>query len=141
MRALIQWVRDIVRTKKDPATALLQIYGDNFPNIIRTITNREQWINKSNGKGKTAKLKKPKYTTRWVDQRYFFFNLIHTQPGRNGVPLSYIIRDNYALVKIFNTQLIDNYFDQTPNIREAFALYAAEVHTYIVNCITENSTA
>ena len=40
-----------------------------------------------------------------------------------------------------NIQFLDDYVDQAPLVWEALSADASEVHTYLVNFITKNSTA
>ena len=78
---------------------------------------------------------------KWIDWKDSFANFLRTQPGRNGVPLSYVIRDNDEPVEKRNAEFLDDYIDQAPLTGPAFASDASEVHTFIVSFITENETA
>ena len=56
------------------------------------------------------------------------------------MPLKYFIRDNiHTRIRNF-VQLLDDYVEHAPLSGETFDTDAAEVHTYIVNFITENQT-
>ena len=57
------------------------------------------------------------------------------------MPLSYVIRKNDVPVRRINAQFLDDYVDQAPLNGEAYAADAEEVHSYIINFITENKTA
>ena len=74
----------------------------------------------------------------WKDSIADFFC---TQPGRNVVPLNYVIFYNIQLLIMNNFQFLYDYMDLAPLRGEYFATDADEVHTYIVNFITENLTA
>ena len=56
-------------------------------------------------------------------------------PGRYGVPLKYIIRENYLPDLTPNKNFLDEYVNNATLIVEAFTIDATEVHTFIVNLI------
>ena len=62
-------------------------------------------------------------------------------PGRDSVPLKYIIRENYLPDLIQNKNFLDDYVNKTTLIGEEFSIDAAEVHTLMVNLIDQNEEA
>ena len=79
---------------------------------------------------------------RWEDWSPTFINFLRAIPGRNGVPLSYVCREyDQSLAYNPNVDFIENYTFQAPLYGEAFAVDAAEVHTYLVNFMSGNATA
>ena len=50
----------------------------------------------------------------WMDWKSTLINFLKSQPGRNGVPLNYVIRYNVAAIIQTNTNFIDCYVDRTP---------------------------
>jgi hypothetical protein len=62
-------------------------------------------------------------------------------PGRDGVPLKYVCRDNEVSDSTPNTDFIDDYVNMAPLEGEAYAIDSADVHTYIVNFVAGNETA
>ena len=78
---------------------------------------------------------------KWMDWRDLFVIFLSTQPGRNGIPLSYIIREHQQPVVCHNTEFLDDYVDQAILDGPAFASDANEVHMYLVNFIIKNQTA
>lgn len=115
------------------------------PNAAQELNRRQvnfnNWREKSVEKARTAKPKQFDAKTKWVDWKDPFVNFLRTQPGRNGVPLSYIVRDNDAPIVQLNEQFFDDYVNQAPLQGEVCASDASEVHIYIVSFITENLTA
>ena len=74
-----------------------------------------------------------------VSNIYYFLRAI---PGRNGVPLSYVCRDDDE--PTYNDpelDFIENYILQAPIWGAVFKVDAAEDHTYLVNFISSNSIA
>ena len=79
-----------------------------------------------------------------MDWKGSFVNVLRTQPGRDGVPLSYVVRDNInpPLPGVaMNTEFLEDYLDNAPLMGETFESDAGEVHTYLVNFISENAVA
>ena len=62
-------------------------------------------------------------------------------PGRDGVPLKYICRDNQNPDNTPNDDFLDDYIAMAPLEGKAYTTDAQEVHTYIVNFIAGNDTA
>ena len=139
IRAFVQWCRDKIRTGSDPS-------ADPFPvneatSLIRRHNTHKLWTSKSSDKAKTSRPKQFTDKVKWIDWKDSFVNFLRTQPGRNGVPLSYIVSDNEAPTVRTNAQFLDDYVDQAPLDGPAFAADAEEVHAYIVSFITENPAA
>jgi hypothetical protein len=79
--------------------------------------------------------------TKWADWAPSFMNYLRTIPGRDGVPLRYVCRDNEMLDPTPNTDFINDYVNMAPLEGKAYAIDSADVHTYIVNFVAGNETA
>ena len=77
----------------------------------------------------------------WMECKAKIISLIKSQPGRNGVPLDYVSRDNVAAIVQTNTDFIDDYVDRNPPTGRVFNADASKVHSYIVRLISENTVA
>ena len=137
--AFVQWCRDRIRTGNDPA-------DDPFPvneatQLIQRHSTHKLWTSKSSDKAKTCKPKQFTDKVKWLDWKDSFVNFLRTQPGRNGVPLSYVVRNNETAIIRVNPQFLDDYVDQAPLHGPAFAADVEEVHSYIIGFITENPAA
>ena len=139
IRAFIQWTRDRIRLGEDPAGTPFP--ADETADILRRYHTHKNWLDKAKEKASTALPKTFTDKIKWLDWRDTFIMFLRTQPGRNGVPLSYIIRKNEEQVLGNNVEFLDDYANMAPMNGPAFAADAAEVHTYIVNLISGNSTA
>ena len=73
-----------------------------------------------------------------MERKDYFENLISNQPGRNGLPLKYVIRDNQNHIIRSNAEFLDDDVDQYPLNGDDYEYDANEVHT--VNFITGNLT-
>ena len=139
IKALVQWVKDTIRLDIDPA--LTDFGMGQVARLNKRYHTHKDWLNKAADKAKTAKPKQFTEKMKWIDWKDSFANFLRTQPGRNGVPLSYVIRDNDEPVEKRNAEFLDDYIDQAPLTGPAFASDASEVHTFIVSFITKNETA
>ena len=88
VRAFIQWCRDEIRVGRNPADTPFPI-ADSADLLRRHITHKK-WCDKASDKATTAKPKQFTESMKWQDWKTIFVNFLRTQPGRNGVPLSYI---------------------------------------------------
>ena len=68
-------------------------------------------------------------------------NYLRTLPGRNGVPLSYIVRDNDDPDPISCSSFLDEYVTMSPLQGPAYIEDAGVVHTLFASLIAGNDTA
>lgn len=139
IKAFVQWTRDQTRTSIDPASVPFPV-GTRNALMDRYYTHR-QWLDDAQGMTKTAILKNFTEKMKWIDWKSTLVNFLQSQPGRNGVPLSYVVRDNLAPLQVQNVSFLDDYVDRALLTGRAFATDASKVHTYIVRLISENSVA
>ena len=78
---------------------------------------------------------------KWEDWNPSFINFLRSIPGRNGIPLSYVIRSNPLPDPVTHTDFLDDYVAMASLNGAAFEVDSAEVHTYIVKFISGNDTA
>ena len=88
-----------------------------------------------------AKLDKLTKDTKWKDLAPSFFNCLRAIPGRDGVPLKDIVRENELPDPTPNADFLDDYIMNAPLTGQDFTIDAAEVHVFIVNFITKNDKA
>ena len=75
---------------------------------------------------------------KWEDWAPNFINYVWAIPGRDGVPLKYIIRANDLPDITPNKDFLDDYVKNATLMGESFTIDAAEVHTFIANLIYQN---
>ena len=142
IKALLQWTRDEIRMGRDPADTAFPVHD--AAQLIKRYTTHQQWLKKATDKASTAMPKQFTEQSKWLDWKGSFINFLRTQPGRDGVPLSYVIRDevNPPNPRIPpNAEFLDDYVDNAPLVGETFSSDAGEVHTYLVNLISSNAVA
>ena len=140
IQAFIQWTRDMIRTGLEPASMEFPVH--NTALLIKNYKSHQAYMDKTKTISDAAKPIKFKETSKWEDWYPTFLNFLRSIPGRNGVPLSYVCRDNDQPAGYdTNLDFIENYIHKTPLYGEAYMVDAAEVHTYLVNFMSGNNTA
>ena len=140
IKAFLQWARDEYRLGRNPEYGRFSQADTQV--LMRRYKTHKQFMDKSSDMSDAAK--PPKFTTtmKWSDWSPTFINYLRTIPGRDGVPLSYVIRDKEESDPTPHEDFMDEYVSMAPvNYGEAFTRDAAEVHTLIVKFITGNETA
>ena len=136
---LTQWIRDQLCTNVNPA--FLNFLVAQKQTLIIKFHTHKQWLDNSSGMLKTAMPKQFKDDIKWEDWKTTFVNFLRTQPGRNGVPLSYVIRDSPAAIIQTNANFLDDYIDRAPIIGNAFNIDKVKVHALLIRLISENPVA
>ena len=140
LRAYLQWVKHKYRTNEDPTQERFPINESNT--ILQRYKTHKAYVSKSKTISDTATPSQFTDKTKWNDWLPTLRNFLRAIPGRNGVPLSYIIRDETIQPRnVPHASFIDDYIDSAPLEGIAFITDAAEVHTYIVKFISDNDTA
>ena len=139
IRALVQWTRDCFRTGIDPTSTPFPVV--NKSNLLDRYNTHKQWCDDASNMIKSALPKQFKEDTKWLDWRTSFEGFLRTQPGRNGIPLNYIIRDNEFPIYNANPSFLDDYVDQAELAGSSFQIDATKVHTFLMRFISDNPVA
>ena len=76
---------------------------------------------------------------KWADWKGTFVNFLKRQPGRHGMPLSYVACANDVALIRNNPNFLDDYVDQAPLNGHTFASNAEKVYTDLARFLTGNS--
>ena len=140
IKALVQWVGDRVRMSLSPSTIAFPV--NNKATLIKRYHTHKQWVRDAKNMLETALPKSFTEKMKWIDWKTTLIGFLCTQPGRNGVPLSYIVRDNAnPITTRTNADFLDDYVDQAPLTGTAFIMDRLKVHTLIVRFILEHTVA
>jgi hypothetical protein len=139
IKAFVQWVRDQIRIGNDPALSPFPVGRRH--DLLERYNTHKQWLADAPGMLKSAMPKDFTEKIKWADWKGTFINFLKTQPGRHGVPLSYVVRDNDAALIRNNPNFLDDYVDQAPLNGRTFASDAEKVHAYLARLLTGNSVA
>ena len=140
IQAFIQWTHDMIRIGLEPSSGPFPV--ENTAVLLKNYKSHKAYLEKTKTITDAAKPSKFKENMKWEDWCPTFINFLRSIPGRNGVPLSYICRE-FDKPMDYNpaVDFIENYVTQAPLYGEAYAIDAAEVHTYLVNYMSGNTTA
>ena len=136
IRSFVQWARDKIRQDKYPSLNLLTL-AERDEHIGRFNTHKK-WLedavnmaNKSMPNNFTENMERMEWKAKLI-------NFLKSQPGRNGVPLNYVIRDNVFAIVRTNMNFLGDYVDRTPLTGFCLNANASKVHSYIAQLISEN---
>jgi hypothetical protein len=139
IKAFVQWVRDEVRYGRAPTMTPFPV--NTAATLIRRYKTHEKFIKDSSTISDAAKPKQFTDDTKWEDWVPTFLNYLRLIPGRDGVPLKYICREQEAPDPTPNDDFLDDYVAMAPLAGEAFTIDAATVHTLLTSFIAGNATA
>ena len=140
IKVAVQWVSDLIRTDQDHITTPIPAVMDSAM-LTRRNKTHANFVKKSSTLATTAKPSDFLPSMKWKEWVTTFTNFLHTIPGRDGVPLDYICRQNVAPDRTPQTDILKEYVLQAPLVGDSFTVDAAEVHTYLANLITKHPTA
>ena len=139
VRAFIQWVCDQTRLGLNPVNSPFPVVR--AAALIRRQKTHSMFIQGSKTLSEASKPKTFTNQTKWQDWVPTFLNYLRTIPGRDGVPLKYVCREQDCPDPRPNADFLDDYVVMAPLTGEAYTINAATVHTFIVNFISGNETA
>ena len=97
--------------------------------LLRQAKIHQLFISKSDTISKAAKPVRITKQVKWEDWVPTFINYVRAIPGRDGVPLKYIIRENNLPDLTPNKEFFDDFVNNATLMGEAFTIDAVEVHT------------
>ena len=89
----------------------------------------------------TAKPNRFSDKSKWEEWSPSFTNFLRSIPGRNGIPLSYVIRSSPLPDLTLNKDFMDDYVAMADLTGAALEVDRTEVHMYLVKFINGNNTA
>ena len=139
IRALVQWTRDMLRTNQDPTSTLFPVASRS--DLLNPYNTHKQWLSDASDMAKSARPKNFTEKMKWLDWKTTLVNFLKSQPGRNGVPLDYVIRNDTTPAAAAAGNFLQDYSNRAPLNGNAFNHDAAKVHSYILRFISENNVA
>ena len=126
----------------------LNLEDDLFPvgdalTYVRRSKLHTLYIEKSKILSDAAKPDKLIETTKWIDWYPTFLNFLRAVHGVNGVPLSYVVRNNAvaAVVEDPTLDYLENFVQMCHLKGDSYDMNNLEVHTYIIHFVSGNSVA
>jgi len=139
IKAFVQWTRDEIRFGRDPSLSPFPL--DQVSDCLRRHKTHEKFVADAKTLAEAAKPEKFKESTKWEDWKPTFLNYIRAMPGRDGIPLKYICRENDESRFEANEDFLDDYIDRAPLTGDSYVIDLVHVHTFLLNFVTRNDTA
>lgn len=139
IKAFVQWVRDEYRMGRDPShfefpDADAQMY-------TRRMKLHDDYLKKSKTMCENTTPQQFTKDVKWEDWYPTLTNNLYAYVGRDGVPLSYVIRDNEAPDPTPQTDFLDEYINMAPLQGEAYTADNKQVLTLLSKYIVGNIEA
>ena len=109
IKAFTQWVKDQYRLGMD--TTRLPFPDIDTEKFMRRAKTHQLFVFKSDTISKAAKPVRLTNKFKWEDCAPTFTNYVRAITGRDGVPLKYIIGENYLPYLTPNKDFLDNYLN------------------------------
>jgi hypothetical protein len=137
IKAFIQWTRDQIRTGTDPSMSPFPVVF--AAQLERQLTTHGLYVKQSKDAADTLKPKMLKNDVKWTDWKPTLVNFLYQIPGRDGVPLSYIVRDHDAPDRTtIRPNFLEMYVHNAPLYGEAYNLDTIRVANVIQSLIIGN---
>ncbi len=133
------WVKHQYRMGRDPT--LLRFPFADTTEIKAKADIHSMYIDRHEAIASAAKPEKFTKDMKWDDWYPSFMNYLRTIPGREGVPLHYVIRENEIPKLDPMADYLDEYIDRAALSGDAFNGDSTQVHIYVVSMIAGNDEA
>ena len=129
IKAFVQWTGDELCLGRDPSGTPFSI--GLVSDLIRRYKTHQRFIDDSKTLAEAAKPGKFKDSTKWEDWKPTFMNYLRSIPGRDGIPLKYICRENDAPDPLaVHDDFLDDYVVNAPLDGDSYAIDSVQVHTF-----------
>ena len=116
--AFIQWSHDKIRVDENPALEAFPVA--NVQLLIRRYKDHDNYVKKKDTMSDNVKPVRFTEKVNWDEWKPTFANFLNTIPGRNGVPLKYVIRDNDNPIVDPNADMLQDYVNRAPLTERSF---------------------
>ena len=107
IKAFTQWAKDMIRMNLDPTTESVTVFD--VAGLMRRYKTHLSFEKKSTTMASTAVPGQFSSETKWEDWEPTFCNFLRTIPGRDGVPLDYVIRSNDTPDRTPSADMLEEY--------------------------------
>src|SRR5210317_2647115 len=139
IKGFIQWTRDELRMGREPKTTAYPV-TDLRKQEVRMKTHQE-FVKTSDTLSEAAKPKEFTNDSKWDDWEPIFSKYLRCLVGRNGVPLSYVIRDHEAGDPTPHEDFLQMYINMAPLNGDAYVIDNGRVLTLLLKFVKSNDLA
>ena len=120
----------------DEDTAAVNFKVSDRNDLIELYNIHKQWTDDASTMAKNFMPNIFTEKMEWMDWKATLVNFLKSQPGRNGSPLNYVVRNNQGTVIRNNSNLLDDYSDRATLTGRAFSSNTSRVNSYLVLLIS-----
>lgn len=139
IKAFVQWSRDQIRMGRNPTMLAFPVAETG--NLIRRYKTHAKYLKDSSTMSDAAKPKDFSANIKWSDWKPTLINYLRLIPGRDGVPLSYVVRENAVPDQSPKTDFLAEYIAAAPLVGDAYPIDTAQVAVIITSLIVGNTEA
>src|SRR5210317_1554333 len=139
IKGFIQWTRDELRMGREPKNTAYPV-TDLRKQEVRMKTHQE-FVKTSDTLSEAAKPKEFTNDSKWEDWEPIFSKYLRCLVGRNGVPLSYVIRDQEAGDPTPHQDFKQMYINMAPLNGDAYVIDNGRVLTLLDRIYTSTCKA
>mmetsp|Transcript_640 Transcript_640/g.1027 ORF Transcript_640/g.1027 Transcript_640/m.1027 type:complete len:211 (+) Transcript_640:528-1160(+) len=139
VRAMIQSAWDTIRIGQDPNAMAFHVVDAAM--LLRRYMTHKKYVKDAPSFSEAAKLKDLAAEVKWQEWAPSFRNYFCVMPGRDGVPLSYVIRRDPLPLIVPGGDFLTQYVSSAPLKGETYIFNSRLVDTLIVKFISDNETA
>ena len=139
IRVFMQWCKDKFRIGEDPSEVPFPVADAAM--LLHRQKTYQSYTKRAENIMETAKPQHFTEKLKWDDWSPVFVNFLREISGRNGIPMSYVVRKNSVAVIVPGTDIIEDYINRAPLQGDVYDNDNREVHTYIVSFMAGNITA
>ena len=139
IKAFCQWTKDHLRMGLEPSSVPFAV--DRSREFMARAETHDQFVRNYTSVASAAIPKDFNKDVKWDDWAPTFINYLNAIPGRDGIPLSYIVRDDDNPAYTPNTNFLDDYVLAAPLMGPAYELDARKVHAFLQTRIMGNDEA
>ena len=138
IKCFMAWCKDEIRMGRKPSLIAAFPLGNITTNRYMT---HKKFVDNSYVNSKSAIPKTSSMDVKWIEWKLTFENYLRTLPGRNDVPIKYVIRSNKAPNAMPQLDMMDEYINMTPLEGEAYVQDNIQVMTLLANFLVNNYEA
>lgn len=139
IKAFVQWTRDQYRMGRNPSHHAFP--SAEAPMYTKRLKQHDDFVKQSKTMCENTAPQQFTKDMKWYDWNLTFRNHLRAYVGRDGVPLSYVIRDNAIQDPTPQADFLDEYINMAPLQGEAYAADNKQVLTLLMKYIVGHNEA
>ena len=139
IRTFTYWVKDLYRLGKEPSEMKFPL--EEMMEIKERARAHQAYVKRYETVSSAAKPQRFTKDMKWDDWAPSFVNYLRCIPSIDGIPLSYITRDQDEADRTPKTDFLEAYIASAATTGSSFTSDADQVHIYLMNMVAQNEEA